>query len=136
MKANQNIEEINEDGKILAIVIRNAFNKPGCSFVTPDDFPFQLGVHISEAETRIRAHRHVPFKELRNVYPQEFFYVESGKIEVGIYNNMDKHSKIILGKGDMVVLNCAHEVTFLKDSKFVELKQGPYRGKDAEKEYF
>ncbi len=136
MKSNKSVEEISVDGKILAIVIRKSFDKHGCSFVTPDKFPFQLGVHLNEAGTHIKAHRHISFKNLKNIYPQEFFYVERGQIKVNIYNDKDKHSKIILNEGDMILLNCSHEVIFLKDSKFIELKQGPYRGKNAEKEYF
>lgn len=135
MKGNKSFEEISVDGKILAIVIRKSFDKRGCNFVTPEDFPFQLGVHLNGAGTHVKAHRHIPFEKLANIYPQEFFYVESGQIKVNLYNGDDEHSKIILNEGDMIILNCPHEVVFLKDSKFVELKQGPYRGKDAEKEY-
>ena len=136
MKISRDVEKIEVDGKILAIVIRKSFNKQGCNFVTPEDFPLQLGFHVSKAGTQVMAHSHVPFKELKNIYPQEFFYVESGKIEVGLYYNTDRYSKVILNKGDMILLNCSHEVKFLEDSKFIELKQGPYRGKDVEKEYF
>lgn len=135
MQTNQNLERVSSDGKILAIIIRSSFNQPGLNFVTPEDFPFQLGMHIYKEGTHIKPHRHKPFKELKNVYPQEFFYVESGKVEIGLYNDREKHSSIILSKGDMIILNCPHEVRFLEDSKFVELKQGPYRGKDEEKEY-
>ncbi|MBI3026875.1 hypothetical protein HYY70_02075 [Candidatus Woesearchaeota archaeon] len=129
------VERIVADDKVLAIVVRNSFAKPGLNFITPEDFSFQLGVHISKAGINVKAHRHKPFKELKNVYPQEFFYVENGKVEIGIYNERDKHSSVLLGGGDMIILNCPHEVKFIEDSKFVELKQGPYRGKDAEKEY-
>jgi len=132
---NQNVQQISADGKILAILIRSKFNTSGLSFVTPDGFPFQLGLHISKKGTNIKAHRHLPFKELRDLYPQEFFYVEKGKIEVGLYKDIHKYSEVILNKGDMLVVNCPHEVKFLEDSKLIELKQGPYRGKDAEKEY-
>ena len=129
------VEKIVIDGKVLAIVMRKNFNKLGCNFVTPIDLTFQLGVHIEKSGTHIKAHKHIPFKELKEVYPQEFFYVEYGKIEVGIHNENNIHKKVILSEGDMILLNCPHEVKLLEDSKFLELKQGPYRGKDAEKEY-
>ena len=132
----QNVEKITMNNRMLAIVVRKAFDTPGLSFVTPDDFPFQLGVHISMAGANVKPHSHKPFAELKNLYPQEFFYVESGKIEIGLYNGKEMHKKVILDKGDMIVLNCPHDVRFIDDSKFVELKQGPYRGKDEEKEYF
>ncbi len=132
----EHTEKIIENGHLLAVIIRNKFCKEGCGFATPDEFPFQVGIHLSKADTHIKAHGHVPFKELKDLYPQEFFYVESGKVEIGLYTkDKKKHSKIILNKGDMIVLNCAHELTFLEDTKMIELKQGPYRGKDEEKEY-
>ena len=76
-----------------------------------------------------------PFAELKNIPAQEFFYVKKGKVEVGIYHREKPYKKLVLGAGDMIVLNCAHDVTFLEDTEMVELKQGPYRGKEKEKTY-
>ena len=132
---SEKIEKIKANGNILAIVIRHNYNEPGSNFTTPDEFPFQLGVHIRERGSEVKAHRHIPFRDIKELYPQEFFYVEKGKIEVGLYKDIHKYSEVILNKGDMLVVNCPHEVKFLEDSKLIELKQGPYRGKDAEKEY-
>lgn len=136
MKNNRDIEKIGKNGKIFAIVIRGVFNKPGCTFVSPGDFPLQLGIHKRRAKEHIKAHRHLPFEELRDVPVQEFLYVESGSIEVGFYHNNKKFSTTILNSKDMILINCAHEVVFLEDTKIIEIKQGPYRGKDVEKEYF
>lgn len=136
MNANTAMEKLMVDGNILAIVVRNTFREAGCNFFTPDEFPFQLGIHIREAKTHIQAHKHVPFKELKDIPAQEFFYVEQGKVEVGLFYRDALHSKVVLNKGDSIVLNCAHDVTFLEATKMLELKQGPYRGRDVEKEYF
>ena len=133
---SKKVEKIKADGNILAIVIRCSYNKPGTNFMTPDNFPFQIGVHIRKAGSEVKAHRHIPFRDIKEMYPQEFFYVENGKIEVGLYNKKEFNSKIVLNRGDMIILNCPHELRFLDTSKIVELKQGPYRGKNAEKEYF
>ena len=126
-------EEITANGEVLAIVVRNTFNAPGCTFVTPNNFFFQLGFHNRKSQEHIEPHDHIPFKELKNVYPQEFFYVEKGKIKVGIYHKKIKQKDVILEKGDVLLVHCAHDMTFLEDSKILELKQGPYRGRDAEK---
>ncbi|MBI1936253.1 hypothetical protein HYS31_07490 [Candidatus Woesearchaeota archaeon] len=131
----EKVEKIYANEELLAVVVRHDFDAPSLSFVTPDSFPFQLGVHFSKAGTHVKPHRHIPFKELKNLAPQEFFYLEKGKVEVGIYHKNSLFKKIVMDKGDMIVLNCAHELVFLEDSKLAELKQGPYRGKDAEKEY-
>ena len=127
-------EEITADGKILAVVVRSTFNEPGVSFLTPNDFPFQFGIHLRKKHEFVPAHKHSPFKELKNLPAQEFFYVEDGKVEVVMFNKENEQvKKTILNKGDMVLLNCGHSITFLEDSKLIELKQGPYRGRDEEK---
>ena len=136
MEGDQGIEKIEKDGKIFAIVVRGAFDKQGCTFVSPESFPLQLGLHKRKAKEHVKLHRHIPFKELRDIPIQEFVYIESGSIKVAFYDNNKKLSTKILNSKDMVLMNCAHEVIFLEDTKMVELKQGPYRGKDAEKEYF
>jgi len=136
METDKSIEKIEADGRLLAIVIRSTFNGPGLNFITPNEFPFQLGLHNRPAGTHIPPHKHKPFKELRNLPVQEFFFIENGRIEFSIYKDHEIAKRVTLTKGDMILLNCPHEMKFLEDSKTAELKQGPYRGKDAEKEYF
>ena len=136
MIKEKDLEKIEVDGQILAVIVRNSFNKPGFNFVSPIEFPLQLGVSVRKEGEYVKPHKHIPFKELRNIPAQELLYIESGKAEINLFHNKDKYKTILLEKGDMVLLNCGHEVKFLKDTKMIELKQGPYRGKDVEKEYF
>ncbi|MBI2573095.1 hypothetical protein HYV86_04510 [Candidatus Woesearchaeota archaeon] len=132
--ANTNI--IKDQEQILAIHIKAAFSTPGASFFTPDEFPFQLGMHLRPKGTLIDPHQHIPFSNLHNIPAQEFFYLIQGKLEVTLYHNKIKHSIVILESGDALLLNCGHKVVFLEESKMLELKQGPYRGRDVEKEFF
>ena len=134
MKMAANIEKIEEKDRLLAIVIRSGFSNPGLNFFTPEEFPLQLGIQMRAKNEFVEAHRHYPFKELKNISAQEFFYLEKGKVEMHIYNGDNKQIKrTILNKGDMILLNCGHSIRFLEDSKLIELKQGPYRGRDEEK---
>ena len=127
-------ETITAGEAVLAIVVRHV-TKEGLTFFTPPDFPFQLGVHIRKKGEKAQAHKHHPFTELKNFPAQEFFYVEKGKVTVGLYHRDKEHSRVVLLSGDMIVLNCAHDVVFAEDSRMIEIKQGPYRGKDVEKRY-
>ncbi len=136
MSEEKDLEEVEADGQILAVIVRKSFNKPGFNFVSPIGFPLQLGVSIRKKGEHVKPHRHMQFKELRNIPAQELLYVESGKLEINVFHNKKKYKTAILGGGDMILLNCGHEVKFLKGTKMIELKQGPYRGKDVEKEYF
>lgn len=132
----ENIERIEHDGKLLAIVIRKDFNKKGLTFVTEDNLALQLGVHIQDKGFEVKPHKHTQFEELRNLDVQEIFYVEKGKISVGLYDNHGKKITDVEGvEGDTMMINTGHSLSCLEDSKFIEIKQGPYRGK-KEKKYF
>jgi hypothetical protein len=129
------IEKFFHNEKMLAIVIKGNFSNTGLNFFTPESFPLQLGIHLRKRNEEVAAHRHSHFHNLSQIPAQEFFYVERGQVEVGIYSDDDKLlKKPILNKGDMILLNCGHSITFLEDSKLIEVKQGPYRGKATEKE--
>ncbi|MBI2559334.1 hypothetical protein HYW20_08485 [Candidatus Woesearchaeota archaeon] len=134
--AEKNLEKIEADGQLLAIVVRGSLKKPGYNFVSPVEFPLQLGVSIRKKGDSVKPHRHLPFKEMHDLAAQEILYIESGQIEVSLFHDKKKYKIVRLRDGDMILLNCGHEVRFLKDTKMVEVKQGPYRGRDVEKEYF
>ena len=129
-------EKITADGKLLAVVVRSTFNEPGVSFLTPDEFPFQMGMHLRPKDTHVEPHEHKPFTDIKLLPTQEFFYIIDGKVQVNLFHKKKKHTTITLNKGDMILLNTGHEVIFLEETKIVELKQGPYRGKSEEKEFY
>jgi hypothetical protein len=129
------VENIKDGDEILAIVIRgNKDVPPGLSFITPGNFPLQVGMHNQKAGTHSPAHAHVPIIEQKDITAQEIFFIKSGKIKVGLYNKKDKHIKdVILGDNDLILIEGGHSVDFLEDTQLYECKQGPYRGKDREK---
>src|SRR3989339_847805 len=133
------IERITQNNKVLAIIIRAKAikkNKDKMKFVSPEDFPFQLGVHNRNKNDYVEPHQHLPFQELKNLAVQELFYMISGKIKVDLYDENDlKIKEVIISKGDTILLNTGHGVTFLKKSKLIEIKQGPYRGREQEKRF-
>ena len=136
MTKGKNLEKVEADGQLLAIVVRGSLSKPGYNFVSPVEFPLQLGVSIRKKGEHVMPHRHLPFEELHDFAAQEVLYIESGQIELNLFHGKKKFKTVTLNDRDIILLNCGHEVKFLKDTKMIEVKQGPYRGKDAEKEYF
>ncbi len=131
-------EKVTHKGHLLAVIVRaesSAFSER-ISFVTPEDFPFQVGIHNREENEDISPHFHLPFKELKDFPVQEFFYVLDGSVKIDLYDpveNKDKVEEVIIHRGDMIVLNTGHGFTFLEKSRLLELKQGPYRGRENEK---
>lgn len=139
---NENVERVIHNNKILAIVIRamalSQLDNSGQKmlFATPDDFPFQVGLHNRKKNEKIKPHFHLPFVELKNFPVQEFFHVISGKIRIDLYDDQEKDvkvSEVFVNAGDSIILNTGHGFTFLEDAQLVELKQGPYRGRENEK---
>ena len=138
------IENVVYKGKLLAVIIRakaldelQASGKK-MSFHTPDHFPLQVGLHARSKGDIVPAHFHNPFPELKNLAVQEFFYIKSGRIKIDLFDDQEndaKVSEVLVGEGDTVVLNTGHGLTFLENTKLIELKQGPYRGKEEEKRF-
>lgn len=141
---NSHVERVMHNGRILAILIRSQavhdLEKSGKNmlFATPDEFSFQVGIHHRKKNETIAAHFHLPFAQLTNFPVQEFFHVLSGRVKIDLYDdhaNDAKVSEVIVNAGDSIILNAGHGFTFLDDAKMVELKQGPYRGKEQEKRF-
>lgn len=136
---SEQFEYIKHNEKILAVIIRAQHIKESSepvAFATPDTFPFQVGVHNRKKGEALPAHVHLPFSELKDFPVQEFFYVISGKVKIDLYGEQDTRvGEVIIQEGDSIVLNCGHGFTFLDDAKLIELKQGPYRGKEQEKRF-
>ena len=129
------VENIKKGETLLAVVLRDSSPDKQLEFLTPSDFPLQLGVHKRKKDEVIEPHEHVQFKELKNLEVQEIIFVKKGKVSVDIYQKKDLLKNIILNDGDAILLNCGHSLKFLEDTEMIEVKQGPYRGKSYEKYY-
>jgi len=141
MEKHSYVEHIVHHDVLCAVVLRAQQVKDfgdseiKTNFFTPDSFPFQLGLQNRFNGEQVAAHFHKPLLGIASLPVQEFLYVLSGKARVDLYNVQDrtKVGEVILATGDSIILNTGHEVTFLEDTKLLNLKQGPYRGRDEEK---
>ena len=138
------IENVVYKDRVLAVIVRaRALSELKASgnkmtFATPDHFPFQMGIHARPKGDLIPAHFHNPFPELKNLPVQEFFFVKSGKVKIDLFDERENDAKVsgfIAEAGDTVLLNSGHGMIFLEDTELIELKQGPYRGKNEEKRF-
>ncbi|GGG96944.1 cupin domain-containing protein [Pedobacter zeae] len=123
------LEKIENQGVILAIIIRSNYNKKGISFFTPDDFSQQLGYMNRPKGYKIDPHVH-NLVERKVTLTQEVLYVKSGKVRVDFYK--DEHNYLqsrIVETGDVILLATGgHGFEMLEDSEMIEIKQGPYCG--------
>lgn len=122
--------------EIIAIILRSDFSKKGASFFTTQEDPFQLGVLSYERGKNILAHKHIEIKrDIKSV--SEVLVVLCGKVKVTFYNDDNKSIGFkILKAGDAILMKkLGHGLKLLEDSKIIEIKQGPYLGKENDKEY-
>lgn len=125
----ENIEKIFNGEELLAIIIRDNYHAVGITFITPDDYPHQLGYMNREKDYVIAPHVHN--KVPRNVdFTQETLVVKSGVVRVDFYTQEQKYleSRIIY-KGDIILLAAGgHGFKMIQPSEMIEIKQGPYAG--------
>ena len=124
------IREIKDKKRTIAIFYPKTLRPNGIQFLTPQNYPLQIGLHdYPNADKKVPAHYH-PHLKYKVDTTQEFLYVESGIVEVVIYNTKwAKKTKLRMTAGDSVLfVDCGHEVIFHKGSRLLEVKQGPYPG--------
>jgi|SRR5450432_1432068 len=130
------LSKIQNDNKVLAIIISNDFNKEGIEFFTPDDFSQQLAYMNRPKGYIIPPHVHnlVP-REV--TLTQEVLFIKSGKIRVDFYDEEKNYleSKVLF-PGDVILLaGGGHGFEMLEPTEMIEVKQGPYSG-EADKVRF
>lgn len=129
-------EQVVFAGKLLALILRNDFNKAGIHFFTPDDFSQQLAYMNRPEGYRIDPHVHNPVP--RSVaLTQEVLFIKSGKVRVDFYDDERAYLESrVLNAGDVILLaGGGHGFTMLEPSEMIEVKQGPYAG-DKDKTRF
>jgi mannose-6-phosphate isomerase-like protein (cupin superfamily) len=127
------IEEIKNGAQTLAFIIRNSFNKPGISFVTPAEFTQQLAYMHHPAGKQIQPHVHNAVRR-EIAHTNEVLLIKRGKLRVDFYTQTQEylHSRI-LEAGDVILLAAGgHGFEVLEDIEMFEIKQGPYAG-DSDK---
>jgi hypothetical protein len=130
------IEKIQAKGKPIAIIVKNEFNQPGVNFFSPFELSQQLGILIHPSGHEVKPHLHnVIARDVR--VTQEVLHIIEGKVEITLYNEeKERMAKRLLTKGDTILLAYGgHGIKVLEPSKILEVKQGPYVGRE-DKEFF
>ena len=105
------------------------------NFPTPLDAPFQLGYGTCVDEYTAKPHIHKRVKREINT-TCEFLYVISGKISIEIFDETSKRVEVITVSANEGFLQYfgGHKITIMAGTKYFEIKQGPYFGRDYDKE--
>ena len=130
------IEKIFFNDVPLAFIIRGELLPEKTTFLTPPDFKQQVGFVVYPTGGEIQRHVHRPLKR-HLTGTSEVLIVRQGLCEIDIYNDdRELVATRELREGDiMLMVAGGHGFRMLKDTVFLEVKQGPYTGED-EKERF
>jgi hypothetical protein len=132
-----NIERIEAGGTLYALVFRHQLSVgDGVKFLTPTDYPLQLGLIERKAGYSFRPHIHNDFRYEVNT-TQEFLYVEHGRILARIFDlDWNVVAETEVGAGDFLLSVCGgHAFEVLEDVRLIEVKQGPYPGDSYAKRF-
>ncbi len=127
------VEHIVSGGRLLAIVVSREHQPPATEFVTGADLNLQVGFIKYPAGGEIRPHRHrPPGRQIDRTC--EVLVVRSGATEAFIYDEEGRlAARRVLKAGDLVLLAAGgHGFRMLADTVLLEVKQGPYLGKETE----
>lgn len=125
-----------KNNELIATVIFFKDLKNGRNFITDDDQEFQAGTFVYEKNTKVNRHVHKK-NERKTYFTSEAIVVFSGQLRIEIYDDeRNILNEIILGDKDTIIFHKGgHLIEILKDSTFIEFKQGPYNQID-DKEIF
>ena len=130
------IDRIEHQGKLLAIIVRGQFRKPGVHFFTPGDLSQQLAYIRHPAGKIIEPHVHDPVpREVH--YTQEVLFLKRGRLRVDFFDPEQRYLESrVLEAGDTILLAAGgHGFEVLDEIEMIEVKQGPYAG-DRDKTRF
>lgn len=130
------IEQVVDQDKLLALIIKDNYLKEGITFFTPENFSQQLA-YINHSKGKvIQPHKHRLISRVV-VYTQEVLFIKKGRLRVDFYDDNEKYLESrILSKGDTILLaSGGHGFKVLEEIEMIEVKQGPYTG-DNEKVRF
>ncbi len=130
------IEQIENKGEMLALIVRDEYSSPGITFFTPDALSQQLAYMQHPAGKVIDAHVHNPVP--RTVaYTQETLFIKRGRLRVNFFDEQQQYiASRELKAGDVILLiKGGHGFEVLEELEMIEVKQGPYTG-DQDKTRF
>lgn len=118
------------DGDILAFKIDVKKIKKGKNFVTNNNDEFQVASFLLNKSEKIERHYH-PDQNRGLSKTSEVLVLIEGKLKVSIYDKKNKFvDSLTIESGDTIALvSGGHELEILEESKFIEVKQGPYNEK-------
>ena len=130
------VETIASGDRLLAYVIRAAYDPRETTFPTPPELSLQVGLVVYPAGGEVARHRHRPI-ERHLVGTAEVIVVREGRCALDVYDDAGElvATRELAGGDVMLMVGGGHGFRMLEPTVLLEVKQGPYTGLE-EKERF
>ena len=130
-------EEIKHGERLIAIIIRSNYISDKTVFFGYPSFSQQLGYLLHKEGDTIMSHFHKKVNR-KITLTQEVLFIKKGKIVTYFYTDKKEYiTSRELGAGDVLFLcSGGHGFKMLEDTEIIEVKQGPYSGRENDKEVF
>lgn len=121
--------------EVYAFVLSDVDFQPGAKFVSETDWPLQVGLMTLPSGHAIAAHAHLLREGSQVQSTQEFLFVVSGKMEVDFFDEVGQHFQTeTLRQGQALFhIRGGHAFRFLEPTRLIEVKSGPYMGREKDK---
>ena len=129
------MREVRQNGDIYALVVTPEDFRPGCRFFSAPEWPLQLGMLTSSQGHEISPHLHLKHEGRLVQSTQEFLLVVSGRMEIDFYDESARcfYTDTILPGEAVLQVKGGHGFRFPEVTRLIEIKQGPYLGKEKDK---
>ncbi|MFM2129267.1 MAG: hypothetical protein RL477_813 [Pseudomonadota bacterium] len=118
---------ITDKEKLIALVLRKDFSRPGINFLTEDRSSLQVGTISHPANYVIPAHDHqINARMIEDT--QEVLVLRRGRVRVDFFTEARVYiESVVMDAGDILLLiSGGHGFKALEEIDMVEIKTGPY----------
>jgi hypothetical protein len=125
------VETIENNGRLIAIIVTHHFKNDGITFFTPPDLSQQLAYLRHPVGKKIEPHYHIPAAR-EVLLTQETLLIKRGRLRVDFYDDERNYVESrVLEAGDVILLvQGGHGFEVLEEVEIFEVKQGPYKEAD------
>lgn len=124
-------------GVCLAIIISRDYGVYGTNFATSSENALQVGVIKRNAGDVIKGHNHNPCNLNHEGPRQEFLHIVEGQVLISILDDEGKEiqKRTFVAGDSLLQMRGGHRFEFELPTKMIEVKQGPYLGKEKDKSF-
>lgn len=123
------------DNKTYAVLLSAEDFQPGAKFISEPEWRLQVGLLTLPAGHTIAAHTHLPKDACPLELTQEFLLVLRGKMEVDFFDETGQgfHTETMREGDALFHIRGGHAFRFFEETRLIEVKSGPYRGRENDK---